>query len=275
MTNHYKDTLDTSVGRVAGKSRKAGDATEEVKVKVIDSIKQYGREYGLSVKDIANLIAFAKVESGYNPDAAAQGDWTSASGVFQITDSTAADVKKRLSGKPRVNGIDPGAYDRFDYVSNIKYGIVVYLDKKARAKSDDAYEIYAVWNSNPEEYEKYKDQLKKDAEANEIVLRQESVAGSAKAAGSQRKIIVVGDLTSHGGSVISGSPTRFIHGKAIARKGDKVSCPQTYPGGAPHGDNPIVEGDSSCLIDSIPVALEGHKTACGCSLIGTLPVAHG
>ncbi|MDH4449180.1 MAG: PAAR domain-containing protein [Rhodoferax sp.] len=90
-----------------------------------------------------------------------------------------------------------------------------------------------------------------------------------------RKIIVVGDLTSHGGTVISGSTTRIINGKGIARKGDKVSCPQTYPGGAPHGVNPIVEGDASHLVDGIPVALEGHTTACGCRLIGTVAFSHG
>ncbi|MBT0571814.1 PAAR domain-containing protein [Curvibacter sp. CHRR-16] len=90
-----------------------------------------------------------------------------------------------------------------------------------------------------------------------------------------RKIIVVGDPTSHGGTVISGSPTRSIQGKAIARMGDSVDCPQKYPDKSPHGVNAIVEGDPTCLIDGVPVALDGHKTACGCSLIGTVPVTHG
>ena len=31
------------------------------------------------------------------------------------------------------------------------------------------------------------------------------------------KIITVGDKTDHGGTVISGSPTHDIHGRAIAR----------------------------------------------------------
>jgi uncharacterized Zn-binding protein involved in type VI secretion len=45
------------------------------------------------------------------------------------------------------------------------------------------------------------------------------------------KIITVGDKTDHGGTVISGSSTHDIHGQAIARLGDKVDCPQSYPGG--------------------------------------------
>jgi uncharacterized Zn-binding protein involved in type VI secretion len=90
-----------------------------------------------------------------------------------------------------------------------------------------------------------------------------------------RKFIVVGDDTDHGGKVISGSSAHTINGKGIARKGDKVDCPQTYPGGAPHGENLITEGESSCLIDGMPVALEGHKAECGCALVGSVTVTHG
>ena len=85
-----------------------------------------------------------------------------------------------------------------------------------------------------------------------------------------RKIIVVGDVTDHGGKVIEGSPTQRISGKPIARLGDKVDCPRKG-----HGVNAIVEGDPSYLINGIPVALEGHKTECGCSLIGSVSATRG
>lgn len=84
------------------------------------------------------------------------------------------------------------------------------------------------------------------------------------------KIIVVGDSTDHGGKVISGSPTRDIGGKAIARIGDQVSCPLFYPGGAPHGVNKITTGHDSVTVDDIPVAVHGGKTECGCTLIGSV-----
>lgn len=90
-----------------------------------------------------------------------------------------------------------------------------------------------------------------------------------------KKIIVVGDSTDHGGVVISGDATRTIGGKAIARLGDNVMCPLLYPNKAPHGVNPIVEGESSYLVNGIPVALEGHKTACGCALIGSVAATVG
>ena len=85
-----------------------------------------------------------------------------------------------------------------------------------------------------------------------------------------KKMIVVGDSTTHGGVVISGSPTYTIQGKAVARLGDQVDCPQRYPGGRPHGVNKIIEGDPTCMVNGLPVALEGHHTECGCALIGSV-----
>ncbi|MFT4172424.1 MAG: PAAR domain-containing protein [Rhodocyclaceae bacterium] len=81
-------------------------------------------------------------------------------------------------------------------------------------------------------------------------------------------IVVVGDTTSHGGRVISGSGNCAISGNAIARKGDLVACPMVYADGRPHGVNQIIEGQDSILVDGLPVALHGHQTQCGCTLIG-------
>ncbi|MBP7566887.1 MAG: PAAR domain-containing protein [Burkholderiaceae bacterium] len=89
-----------------------------------------------------------------------------------------------------------------------------------------------------------------------------------------RRIIVVGDGGSHAGArVISGSPHDTIEGRAVARKGDLVDCPQRYPGGKPHGINRIVEGSLNDLLDGVPLALEGHRTECGCVLVGSVPDA--
>jgi uncharacterized Zn-binding protein involved in type VI secretion len=83
------------------------------------------------------------------------------------------------------------------------------------------------------------------------------------------KIITVGDSTDHGGKVISGSPTHDIDGKAIARLNDKVFCPLFYPGGKPHGVNKIITAHETVTVGDIPVAVDGCKTECGCTLIGT------
>ena len=84
-----------------------------------------------------------------------------------------------------------------------------------------------------------------------------------------KRVIRLGDPTSHGGTVVSASSTVNINGKPVARLGDSVTCP--IPG---HGAVTIVEGDSAWLDDGRPIALEGHKTSCGASLISTMPTLH-
>lgn len=81
-----------------------------------------------------------------------------------------------------------------------------------------------------------------------------------------KRVIRLGDPTTHGGKVVSAAATSSINGIKVARMGDKVTCPLTG-----HGVGTIVEGDPNWLIEGIPVALEGHKTSCGASLISTLP----
>lgn len=85
------------------------------------------------------------------------------------------------------------------------------------------------------------------------------------------KIIMVGDKTDHGGTVISGSPDHDIRGRAIARLGDKVDCPLPYPGGKPHGVNKIITAHDTLTVNGVPVAVDGCTTECGCKLIGSVP----
>lgn len=80
--------------------------------------------------------------------------------------------------------------------------------------------------------------------------------------GLARPFIVVSDRTSHGGVVIEGSPSTDTHGKAIARIGDRVTCPRKG-----HGTTVIVSGDPTAIIDGRPAARHGDKTACGATLI--------
>jgi len=79
--------------------------------------------------------------------------------------------------------------------------------------------------------------------------------------------IVVGDTTSHGGRVVSGSPSSTWGGGEIplARKGDKVTCPRCEP----HIFE-IAEGCDDSQDFGAPVALEGHKTTCGAVLVAQL-----
>lgn len=76
-----------------------------------------------------------------------------------------------------------------------------------------------------------------------------------------RMFIVVGDATSGGGRLISGSAFTFVDGQAVCRIGDKATCPQHK------GVFSIATGDVTVIIDGQAVARHGDKLACGCTLI--------
>lgn len=81
-----------------------------------------------------------------------------------------------------------------------------------------------------------------------------------------RKVIRLGDDTSHGGKVVSATSHVTVGGKPVARLGDKCTCPKRG-----HNNCVIVEGDTAWTIDGIPVALEGHKISCGAVLVSSAP----
>ncbi len=75
-----------------------------------------------------------------------------------------------------------------------------------------------------------------------------------------RDIIVEGDATNSGGTVLRGSPFTDIDGFPVARVTDPVLCPK-------HGSTTVLTGDITFIVDGQPVARHGDKTACGCTLI--------
>lgn len=80
-----------------------------------------------------------------------------------------------------------------------------------------------------------------------------------------KNVIRLGDITSHGGTVLAASGTASVHGIAVARKGDTCMCPLSG-----HSPCVIAEGDPMVLIDGVPVAFQGHKTTCGALLISSV-----
>lgn len=78
--------------------------------------------------------------------------------------------------------------------------------------------------------------------------------------------IVQGDPTSSGGSVITGSSFTDIDGIPVARIGDQATCPRHK------GAFPIVDGDSTMIVDGQPVALHGSSLACGCKVLSARQV---
>jgi len=79
-------------------------------------------------------------------------------------------------------------------------------------------------------------------------------------------IIRIGDKTTHGGTVLEGSSGIKFMGINVACIMDKVSCPL-------HGTTFISEGDEGSQYNGRAIALHGHRCACGCTLITSLPNA--
>jgi uncharacterized Zn-binding protein involved in type VI secretion len=80
--------------------------------------------------------------------------------------------------------------------------------------------------------------------------------------------IVIGDRTSHGGTVIEGDPTFTTHGKPVAHVGHMTTCPRCKG-----GPFPIVTGAPDFINYGKPVARHGDKTACGATLIAAQVVS--
>ncbi|WP_166366842.1 PAAR domain-containing protein [Pseudomonas akapageensis] len=81
-------------------------------------------------------------------------------------------------------------------------------------------------------------------------------------------IIRIGDKTTGGGTVLSGSTAMQFGGIGVARLGDPVKCP--IPG---HGRTVIAEGHPVFKDNGVPIAFQGHCCACGCTLISSLSQA--
>jgi putative chitinase len=73
-----------------GRSRRWGDAAAEVQQQVIEQLIRAAEGERFSLSNTAFLLAVARTESGFNPDAAART--TSASGLGQLIRKTAASL---------------------------------------------------------------------------------------------------------------------------------------------------------------------------------------
>lgn len=79
------------------------------------------------------------------------------------------------------------------------------------------------------------------------ILPKEVFSSSAKPAAR------LGDMTSHGGSIVTGCSTVLIGGKPAARVGDRHECPMV-DFLTPHVGGPIVVGSSTVIIGGMPAA---------------------
>lgn len=70
----------------------------------------------------------------------------------------------------------------------------------------------------------------------------------------------IGDITDHGGVIVTGAAKMVVEGVPSSRIGDIHMCPL-------HGPNPIVTGASKTVVEGARTARIGDLTACGAVII--------
>ena len=76
----------------------------------------------------------------------------------------------------------------------------------------------------------------------------------------------LGDVSSHGGVIITSAVRTMVNGIPVARMGDLHVCP--IPG---HGVTPIVTGSMTTITEGSPNAKIGDITACGAVIVAGSP----
>lgn len=97
---YKKAEIDKPAGALAGRSRAHGDVDEKTQDRIIDILIELGSRYKLSYRDTAHMLLICRVESGFNPDAAA--GTTSAAGLGQYTEATVEEAAKNHISKKRL-----------------------------------------------------------------------------------------------------------------------------------------------------------------------------
>lgn len=73
-----------------------------------------------------------------------------------------------------------------------------------------------------------------------------------------------GDLHSHGGQIVTGSPDTYANGQRFARMTDICMCPI-------HGMVQIIQGSATVYANGLRVARLGDLIACGATIITGSP----
>lgn len=79
----------------------------------------------------------------------------------------------------------------------------------------------------------------------------------------EKRMVMIGDPTDHGGQVITASSSYRVSGKRAALDGDMVSCPIRGHGSTPISSNRTTKNGNR------PITLTGDICGCGAKVIGT------
>jgi len=125
--SHYREPIARDHGELHGASRRWGDASAEVQSRVIDELMRTSWRDRLDHRETAHVLAIARIESGFNPDAAAGS--TSAAGLGQFIDATGS-----------AYGLHKG--NRFQLVPQCNALVRHFIDNRALARRRGQPEAY-------------------------------------------------------------------------------------------------------------------------------------
>lgn len=165
--SYYNTPIDRSSGRLAGNSRIWGDAPQETQKAAIDSILIAAKDRGLSTRETAHVLAIARHESGFNPDAAAGS--SSASGLGQF-------IKKTGTA---YNLTDTNRWNMQDQAEALVDHFVENRDETAKRGLGEDY-IYALHHDGPR-----LDSGGLDISKQKVIPRIDSYEAALKAGGAQ------------------------------------------------------------------------------------------
>lgn len=78
-----------------------------------------------------------------------------------------------------------------------------------------------------------------------------------------RRAVLIGDTSTHGGTMISASSSYTVSGRKACLDGDLHACPKRK-----HGITPVsASGSATC--GGRRMVVTGDKAGCGCTVIGT------
>lgn len=130
---HRAPNIDKQPNEISGNSRIHGDVSPTNQALVIDLLVEIGVRYKLTYRELAYLLLLVRVESGFNPDAAA--GTTSAAGLAQYTEATVVEATKPVYSKYFL-GFDLDLSDRnvFDAQRGAYGALLSFLICKKRAE---------------------------------------------------------------------------------------------------------------------------------------------
>jgi hypothetical protein len=138
--SNFSVPINKNPKQLSGYGRGAGQASYETQREVMQAIIKHSQHH--SLEDRALLLSIAKLESGFNPDAAAIS--SSASGVFQLIKTTASNL-----------GVSQA--EVFDADKNIQAGIKLFEENAFLVQqkysflrgNERAVMIYALHHDGP------------------------------------------------------------------------------------------------------------------------------